>query len=129
MVPHLPLPDYALQVPLKVLQRQMITRGGEIISQVKVHWSNMAEELATWEDAEDLRARFPAAPAWEQVSSQAWRNISTGDKNATATARALAAHVDASSGTSGRWSRTASAGASFELEVLWASLGHISRVG
>jgi hypothetical protein len=41
LVPHLPLANHALQVSLKILERQMITRGGELISQVKIQWSNM----------------------------------------------------------------------------------------
>jgi hypothetical protein len=38
---------------------------------VLVKWSHMSQELATWEDKEALRQRFPAAPAWGQADSQA----------------------------------------------------------
>lgn len=48
----------------------MITRGGELISQVMIQWSNVAEELATWEDTKALLARFSVAPAWAQASFQ-----------------------------------------------------------
>lgn len=36
----------------------------------------MEPELATWEDADALRARFPAAPAWGQAGPQEWGNVS-----------------------------------------------------
>jgi hypothetical protein len=39
------------------------------VSQVKVRWSAMSDELATWEDLEALKHQFPAAPSWvKQVS-------------------------------------------------------------
>ena len=32
-----------------------------------VQWSNLPPSLATWEDTEALRQRFPRAPAWGQA--------------------------------------------------------------
>jgi hypothetical protein len=39
-------------VLIKLVQHRMVTRGGDLITQVKVLWSDMAEELATRDDAE-----------------------------------------------------------------------------
>jgi hypothetical protein len=72
VVPHLPADMDAVQVPLRVLQRRMVNRGGEHIAQVKVCRSGLDPALASWEDVAALRARFPAAPAWGQAGLQ-WK--------------------------------------------------------
>jgi hypothetical protein len=38
--------------------------------QVLIQWSGTASEQATWEDLEELKARFPKAMAWGQAISQ-----------------------------------------------------------
>lgn len=76
LVPQLPTDVLAVQVPVQILQRRMVDHGGELIAQVKVRWSGMLEELATWKDAKALRARFPAA----QVVFQARGNVSTDEE-------------------------------------------------
>jgi hypothetical protein len=48
------------------MQHRMVTRGGKLITQVKVLWSDMYEKLATWEDAEAIPVKFPGAPAWDK---------------------------------------------------------------
>lgn len=75
VVPHLPADLDAVQVPLRVLQRRMVDRGGEHIAQVKVCWSGLDPALASWEDTAALRARFPAAPAWGQAGLQGRGNV------------------------------------------------------
>jgi hypothetical protein len=67
---HIPPSDDSLQVPLQVLKHRMVTRGNSEILQVLVHWSGLPLSLATWEDAEALKQRFPLAPAWGQAGSQ-----------------------------------------------------------
>jgi hypothetical protein len=52
------------------LNHRMVTRGNSEILQVLVHWSGLPLSLATWEDAEALKQRFPLAPAWGQAGSQ-----------------------------------------------------------
>ena len=53
-----------------MLQRRLRQRGTRAIAQVLVQWSNGSEDQATWEDMEQLRQRFPAAPAWGQAGIQ-----------------------------------------------------------
>lgn len=66
------LPDYVslFQVPDRVLQQRVRQRGHRAVAQVLVQWSQEPEELATWEDLELLRQRFPLAPAWGQAGFQ-----------------------------------------------------------
>jgi hypothetical protein len=78
-VPHLPHDTIRLQVPQKILQRRKITRGEELIAQVKVCWSDLDIALATWEDTEELCARFPEAPTLGQAAAQARGNVSNDD--------------------------------------------------
>lgn len=75
LIPQLPCDSQAVQVPMKILQRRMVERGGDLIAQVKVLWSGMADELATWEDAAALQDQFPAAPAWGQAGSEGRGNV------------------------------------------------------
>lgn len=56
--------DTAEQVqPEVILRRRLIKRGRSAIPQGLVQWTNMPEELATWENLRELRQRFPSAPA------------------------------------------------------------------
>lgn len=55
-------------------------KGNAALLQVRIRWSTMPEELATWEDYDALRQRFPHAPAWGQAGSEG---------EATVTARAI----------------------------------------
>jgi hypothetical protein len=66
-----PLPDSidGLQVPLRILQKRVATSGAEIRLQALIQWSRLPPALATWEDVEALRQRFPRAPAWGQAGS------------------------------------------------------------
>jgi hypothetical protein len=66
----LPIPDAALQVPVKILQRRMVTRGTTSVLQVLVQWSQQPVALTTREDATTLKQKFPRAPAWSQEGAQ-----------------------------------------------------------
>jgi hypothetical protein len=59
-----------LYVPERVLQRRVHHRGDGVVPQVLIKWSGLDELLATWEDTEAPRQRFPAAPAWGHASTQ-----------------------------------------------------------
>jgi hypothetical protein len=55
------LPD--LQFPEAVLKRRVVSKGLRSVVQVLVKWSSSPAELATWEDLQPLKQRFPHAPA------------------------------------------------------------------
>ena len=72
----LPSPLDVLQVPTRVLQRRLRQQGPVSVAQVLVQWSGQPESLATWEDADELRQRFPRSPAWGQAGAQGRGNVS-----------------------------------------------------
>jgi len=67
----------ALRVPSRLLQRRLRQQGAVTVSQALVQWSGLPESLATWEDIDDLKRRFPRAPAWGQATAQGRGNVNT----------------------------------------------------
>jgi hypothetical protein len=63
------------QVPEKILQWRLINRGIKFVIQVLVKWSSLLVFLATWEDMEALRQRFPGALAWGQAGSSRGEDV------------------------------------------------------
>jgi hypothetical protein len=55
-VPELPPATNLLLVPLQVVKRRMIRRGGCMVAQVKVIWSRLDPSLVTWDDAAALQS-------------------------------------------------------------------------
>lgn len=55
------------QVPVKVLKRRLQKYGECMLPQVLVCWSSWSDELATWENEEELKRKFPCALAWGQA--------------------------------------------------------------
>jgi hypothetical protein len=83
-----PLPQAldGLQIPLKILQRRVRTSDSHVVPQVLIQWSNLPRSLATWEDLEAIKQRFPRAPAWGQAVSPRGGNASdTADEGAVTT--------------------------------------------
>jgi hypothetical protein len=79
--PSLPTDSGLFHILVRILQHRM-TRGDRPILQSFVQWSGMSEALATWENLENLRRRFPMASTWGQVDSQEEGDVSsasTGD--------------------------------------------------
>jgi hypothetical protein len=76
---RLPSPLDVLQVPVRILQRRLRQQGAMAVSQVLVQWSGQPEILATWEDSDELKQRFPRAPAWGQAGLQGRGNVNTAD--------------------------------------------------
>ena len=72
-----------LQIPLKILQRRIHTTDHDVVPQVLVQWSNLPRSLATWEDTEALRQRFPRAPAWGQAGLRRGGDVSNQDASTT----------------------------------------------
>lgn len=66
----LPPADLSLQFPVQVLQRRLVTRGTEAVTQALIQWSGLPSSLATWEDEVPLKQKFPQAPAWGHAGSQ-----------------------------------------------------------
>jgi hypothetical protein len=47
------------------------------VAQVLVLWSGLDASLATWEDQDALKNRFPNAPTWGQAIFEGEGNVST----------------------------------------------------
>jgi len=77
------IPDFdaPCQFPEQVLAKKMVTKGVRSIQQVLVKWSGWPASLATWEDVEALRQRFPAAPAWGQAGSLQGGDVTSTSKS------------------------------------------------
>ena len=69
-VQRLPSSLDGLQVPKRVLQKRVTKVGTDVRLQALIQWSGMPSALATWEDMETPRQRFPRAPAWGQAGSK-----------------------------------------------------------
>lgn len=80
-----PLPSSfdGLQVPEQVLQKRVAKVGTAVRLQALIKWSGLPSSLATWEDMETLRQRFPRAPTRGQAGSYRGGNVS-GHVSATA---------------------------------------------
>jgi hypothetical protein len=73
----LPEVEDGLQVPEAILQHRLHKRRDGSVAQVLVKWSNLDADLATWEDMEALRQRFPFAPAWGHAGAQGGGGVTT----------------------------------------------------
>jgi hypothetical protein len=71
----LPSNIHSFQVPEKILQKRLVAHGLHIVMQVLVKWSSWPESLATWEDFEALKQRFPHASAWGQAVANGGGNV------------------------------------------------------
>jgi hypothetical protein len=63
--------------PLEILDHRMVKKGNAAMVQVRIKWSSLPNEAATWEDYDVLRLRYPNAVIWEGVSSQGGANVTT----------------------------------------------------
>lgn len=74
--PALPSDQYRFSVPVKILQHRSSVRGLNSCPQVLVQWSAMPEELATWENVQDLQQQFPNAAVWGHPACLVGGNVS-----------------------------------------------------
>jgi len=59
----LPSTSASLAIPERILQRR-VSAGDRPALQGLIKWSGLPVSLATWENLESLRQRFPMAPTW-----------------------------------------------------------------
>jgi hypothetical protein len=64
------------EVPEKVLQHRIVSKGVKHVHQALIRWSSSPAYLATWEDLIALKQRFLDAPAWGQVGTVGGGNVS-----------------------------------------------------
>lgn len=64
-------------LPEHILERRMVKKGNAAIPQIKVQWSTLSADHATWEDYHVLRKRFPEAVIWEGDHSPAGEGVAS----------------------------------------------------
>lgn len=69
--------------PVHFLDYRMVKKGASCLSQIKVQWSGLPVSLATWEEASDLRRRFPNNAAWGQAAFRGGGNVRVYKKQMT----------------------------------------------
>jgi transposase InsO family protein len=72
------VPDLStgLQVPEEVLNSRLYKKGNKVVTQLLVKWSGWPDSLATWEDEQAIKQRFPMAPAWGQAATEGGGDVS-----------------------------------------------------
>ena len=55
--------------PQEILERRMVKKGNAAVPQVKIRWSALSEDCATWEDYHVLRQRYPDVVLWSEAAS------------------------------------------------------------
>jgi hypothetical protein len=64
-------------LPMQILERRMVKKGNSAVPQIKVSWSTLPTDCATWEDYHVLRRRFPEAAIWKEVLPQGWDSVAS----------------------------------------------------
>lgn len=70
--------DVATLEPEEILDRRLIKKDNAAYLQVLIKWSSMPPSMATWEDYDVLRQRFPGAAAWGQAATQGDGGVTLG---------------------------------------------------
>lgn len=75
--------SHSLQWPEQVLQKRCVQHHNKEIPQLLIKWSSWPVELATWENEDSIKQRFPGAEAWGQASSQGEENVRKREEDIT----------------------------------------------
>jgi hypothetical protein len=67
--------DARKQVPLAVLQKRLDSTGKAV--EILVHWSGFPKTLATWENYDDIKRRFPGSSALELAETFGGGSVSS----------------------------------------------------
>ena len=97
MEAELPPASAALAVPVKVLQRRFRQEGHSAVPQGLIQWIGKSEALATWEDLDELKQRFPRATAWVLQGSGNFSSWSTKSTTRDGTSQVSDDYVNLSS--------------------------------
>jgi hypothetical protein len=72
---ELPSPPEEPCYPEQILERREYIRGMIRTNQVLIQWTGMAPNLATWEVENELKTKYPLAPAWGQAAGKEGENV------------------------------------------------------
>jgi hypothetical protein len=68
-LPNLPQLDILDVVPEQIVDRSLVKRGNEAVTQILIKWSGLPVSSGTWKDYYFLQRRFPLAPIWGSAAS------------------------------------------------------------
>ena len=72
---ELPASPENLTNPIEILNRRQVKKGSSLISQVLVRWTDMDAGMATWENENEMKTKFPRAAAWGQAAFEGEGNV------------------------------------------------------
>jgi hypothetical protein len=64
-------------VPEAILERRMVKKGNAAVPQIKVRWSSLPDDCATWEDYYVLHRRYPDAALWKDADTQGGESVTS----------------------------------------------------
>ena len=64
--------------PEFITDRRLVKKGNSTVTQVKVKWSGLPLQMATWEDYYVVKERFPSAPVWGPAGTQGGGTVMDG---------------------------------------------------
>jgi hypothetical protein len=76
-LPDLPQLDISEVVPEQIVDRRLVKRGNEAMTQILVKWSRLPVSSATWKDYYVLQKRFPSAQIWSSAASSRGGSVTT----------------------------------------------------
>jgi hypothetical protein len=76
-LPDTPLLNVAELTRQAILDRRLVKRGNEAVTQVLIQWSSLSASSATWKDYHVLHTRYPSVAAWGQAASPAVGSVTT----------------------------------------------------
>jgi hypothetical protein len=97
---------------MQVLGSRLVSCGSAQVNQVLIRWS----ELASWEDYESLKQKFPSTPAWGQATSE-------GEGSVSASAPVAATVPDAAVMNDSAHALAGATSQETECENRWAGMG------
>jgi hypothetical protein len=72
--------------PEQILDCRLSKKGNLAITQLLIRWTQLPQEMATWEGHNVVKQRYPEAPIWRLAGSQWEGSVMIGGNSVTAQA-------------------------------------------
>lgn len=80
-IAQIPNNPVAAVQPVEFLDSRILKKEASMLSQIQVRWAGLPHSLTTWEEAVDLRRRFPGCAAWGQAAFRGGGNVSVSKRH------------------------------------------------
>jgi hypothetical protein len=74
---HIPQLGITELIPEQILDRHLVKKGNETVTQILLQWSNLLVNSTSWEDYYVLQKKFPLAPIWSSTGSSRGSSVTT----------------------------------------------------